>query len=415
VKDLKATIIGCVLGLLGFGEDGKIVEKELFPKDAVKIAEKLMEIESGKAINEITVLIKKLREKGYTSFVFDNPKIAQIIREELGVDVEVKAPLEIGETLLGDMGKLAVEVGFLKEPSEITKLVHDVSMEMSRMKVRKATEKRDLLIAQAIQAVDDLDKTLNLFMNRIREWYGLHFPELDRLIDSHETYARLLSSLGKKENYTVENLEREGLPKNKSLQLANAAKTSMGADLYDTDIEQIQTMCRHVLNLYEARSNLEKYIDEMMEEVAPNTRFLTGATLGARLIALAGGLNNMAKMPASTIQVLGAEKALFRSLKTGARPPKHGIIFQHTLIHGSKRWQRGKIARAFAGKLTIAIRADAFSGNYIGDRLKEDLQKRIEEINKKYAEPKPPEKKPKKVKKLPKEARRGKRRKRYGR
>ena len=111
-----------------------------------------------------------------------------------------------------------------------------------------------------------------------------------------------------------------------------------------------------------------------MEEMAPNIRAVAGALLGARMISLAGGLQNLAMRPASTIQVLGAEKALFRSLKTGARPPKHGLIFQHTLLHDAKRWQRGKIARVIAGKLAIAARADAFGeGHYIGDRLKETL------------------------------------------
>ncbi len=138
------------------------------------------------------------------------------------------------------------------------------------------------------------------------------------------------------------------------------------------------------------RQKLETYLDSVMEEVAPNIRVLVGSLLGARLIALAGGLNNLAKMPASTIQLLGAEKALFRSLKTGARPPKHGIIFQHSLIHEAKRWQRGKMARALAGKLAIAARTDAFSGKYAGDKLQTDLEKRISEIKERYNEPERP-------------------------
>jgi nucleolar protein 56 len=132
-------------------------------------------------------------------------------------------------------------------------------------------------------------------------------------------------------------------------------------------------------------------MDSLMEEVAPNIKAIVGSLLGARLIALTGGLANLARMPASTIQVLGAEKALFRSLKTGTRPPKHGIIFQHTLIHEAKRWQRGKMARAIAGKLAIAARTDAYSSKYIGDGLKASLDRRITEIQQKYAEP-PPEK-----------------------
>jgi len=129
--------------------------------------------------------------------------------------------------------------------------------------------------------------------------------------------------------------------------------------------------------------------------------------LGARLIALAGGLTNLAKLPASTVQVLGAEKALFRSLRTGARPPKHGIFFQHSLIHGAKRWQRGKIARALAGKLAIAARIDAFSGKYAGETLKGDLEKRVEEIKEKYEDP-PPKKWT--AKKRPRRTKRGRRR-----
>ena len=124
-----------------------------------------------------------------------------------------------------------------------------------------------------------------------------------------------------------------------------------------------------------------------MEEVAPNIKALAGTLLGARLIALGGRLENLAKKPASTVQVLGAEKALFRSIRTGTHPPKHGIIFQHTMIHESKQWQRGKIARVLAGKLAIASRIDAYGGRYMGDKLIEDLEKRVKEIKEKYEKP----------------------------
>jgi len=182
----------------------------------------------------------------------------------------------------------------------------------------------------------------------------------------------------------------------------------MGADLSENDIDQIQVMCKNTLELNDVRESLEKYVASVMDEVAPNIRALVGSLLGARIIALAGGLTNLAKLPASTVQILGAERALFRSLRTGARPPKHGIIFQHSLIHEAKRWQRGKVARALAGKLTIAARIDVFSGKYAGDKLKADLEKRIEEIKEKYEKP-PPPKKPT-VKKRPRRMKRGRRR-----
>ena len=184
----------------------------------------------------------------------------------------------------------------------------------------------------------------------------------------------------------------------------------MGADLAETDLTQIQSLCKNILSLYQLRENMENYLDTAMEEVAPNVKAMVGSLLGARLIAISGGLTNLARRPASTIQVLGAEKALFRSLKTGSRPPKHGIIFQHTYLHEAKKWHRGKIARALAGKLAIAARSDAFGGRYIADELKANLEKRIEEIHEKYVEPPPiPEKKPKREQKWRKNRRAGKR------
>jgi nucleolar protein 56 len=394
-KPVKATIIESVIGVFAFGEDNKLAEKIFFPKASLKAAEKLQEMEAGKVIKEIEIIIKKLLDKGYTSFVFENQKMAGNAREKLNIEVVTDASLEAGKMLREDLEKFAVDLKFVKKPEQFRAWVHKVSMELAKMKVKRSVEKRDLLVAQAVQTVDDLDKSLNLFMSRLREWFGLHYPELDRLVEKHETYARLVANLGTRDYFTVENLEKEGLPKAKAQKITEIASASMGAELNKEDLIQIQAMCKNVLELYDTRQTLEKYVDSVMEEVAPNTRTMGGALLGARLIALAGGLLNLAKLPASTIQVLGAEKALFRSLKTKARPPKHGIIFQHPLIHDAKRWQRGKIARALSGKLTIAARVDAFSGKYIGEELKADLEKRIVEIKDRYEKPPPPS--PKKI------------------
>ena len=391
---MKATIIECVIGILGFDEQNNLVESVLFPKDPKKIAENLAKIEAGKIIDEIATLVEKLKEKGYTFFVFENAEIARNAHDKLKIAVEVARPSEAGELLRGNLEKYTVKLGFVNEGAELRDWTHKVSVELTKMRVRKAGEKRDLVVAQGIQTIDDVDKTVNLFMGRIREWYGLHFPELDRIVEKHETYARLVVDLGRRDKFTVENLEKEDLPKNKAEQIAMVAEKSMGADLEDDDLAQIQTLCKNALQLYDMRQKLEGYMDSTMDEVAPNIKALAGSLLGARLIALTGGLINLAKMPASTVQVLGAEKALFRSLKTGARPPKHGIIFQHTLIHEGKRWQRGKIARALAGKLAIAARSDAFSGNYIGDGLKAAFERRIKEIQEKYEEAPPAKKMP---------------------
>jgi len=406
---MKATIIESLIGVFAFSETNQLIENVLFPKNPTQVAEKLGKIETGRVIDETATLIKKLQDKGYTIFVFESPETARNAQEKLNIEVEVAKPSEAGETLRKNLDKITIEVGFVTQPTELREWIHKVSIELTKIRVRRAVEKRDLVVAQTIQTIDDLDKTLNLFMNRIREWYGLHFPELDRLIEKHETYARLVANLGRRDNFTTENLEKEGLPKTKTEQIASAINTSMGAELNEGDIHQIQAMCKNTLELYDVRQKLEGYLDSVMEEVAPNTRALAGSLLGARLIAIAGGLINLAKMPASTIQVLGAEKALFRALRTGTRPPKHGIIFQHTLIHEAKRWQRGKVARVLAGKLAIAARTDAFSGKHIADGLRADLERRIKEIQEKYEEP-PPLKPPvKPFKKPPRRMKRGRR------
>jgi nucleolar protein 56 len=406
---MKVTTVECSFGFLAFDEENRLIDKVLFPKKPQLAAKILIRIEAGKLVDELAELIDRLKNGGYETFVFENASLANEVQEKLDVKVEVSKPSQAGEILRSKMGRFAVETGFVKDAEDFSLWTHNLAMEMAKLRVKGAVEKRDLLVAQAIQTLDDLDKTINLFMSRVREWYGIHFPELDRLVDKHETYARLVLKLGSKEYLTVEKLEEEEVPTAKAEQIAKAAETSMGADLAEADLKEIQSLCSSVISLYQLRQTLEGYLDKTMEEVAPNTKAMVGSLLGARLIAIAGGLTNLAKRPASTIQVLGAEKALFRSLKTGTRPPKHGIIFQHTYLHEAKKWQRGKIARALAGKLAIAARTDAFGSRNIGSELKASLEKRIEEILEKYGEPPQiPEKKPKREKKWRKRKRGGK-------
>jgi len=393
---MKAFIIQFPFGIIAFGPEKQLAGKTVFskrPQAAAKIISKLSE---GKLTADLEKLLATLQTMGYDTFAFDNPDLAATAKKSLKIQTETTQPQE-SEELRSHAPHLAVEIGFAKDTADLSQWTRNVTMELAKIQVKGETQKRDLIVAQAIQTLDDLDKTLNLFMGRLREWYGIHFPELDRLIEKHETYARLVQDLGTKANFTEETLKKEDLPENKTQQISRIAESSMGADIIETDLAQIQAISKNILEMYKLREAMETYIDKTMEEVAPNTKAIVGALLGARLIAVAGGLQNLAKRPASTMQVLGAEKALFRSIKTGARPPKHGLIFQHTLIHDAKKWQRGKIARAIAGKLAIAVRTDAFGqGHYAGDKLKADLNRRIEEIRQKYPEPPPiKEQKPK--------------------
>ena len=387
---MKAFIVQFPFGIIALNEENTAVEKTLFPKKPQAAAKALLRIESGKPLEAFTAMITQLKDAGYDYFVFDNAVLANEA-QKLNIKADLLSQKSEASQL---MEKLAVETGFVKDAAELNIWNRNVTMEIAKLRVKGEVEKRDLIVAQSIQTLDDLDRTVNLFMGRLREWYGTHFPELDRLIEKHETYARLVVNLGDRENFTIAALEKEDIPKAKAEATVQMAETSMGADISTNDLAQIQALSKDVLILYDLRGNMESYLDSTMEEVARNMKVMVGSLLGARLIAMAGSLRNLAMRPASTIQVLGAEKALFRSLKTGARPPKHGLIFQAAILHDAKRWQRGKIARALAGKLSIAARADAFGGRYVGDRLKADLDRRIAEIKEKYKEPPPAKEKP---------------------
>jgi len=386
---MKAFLIQFPFGFAAFDDKNSLIEKVLFTKKPQAAAKSLLKVEAGKLSDEVFSLITLLKNTGYDTFVFEKANLAEEVQRKMNVTVEVAKPAE-AEVLRSRMNDVAVESGFVEDGQELSLWNRNVSMELAKLRIKGASEKRDLIIAQGIQTLDDLDRTVNLFVGRLREWYGVYFPELDRLIEKHETYSRLAMSLGDRENYTIDALEKENIPKERAQLVAKAAEVSMGADIAERDLAQIQELAKNVLSFYELRKNMDNYVDRTMEEIAPNVRAVAGSLLGARLISMAGSLQNLAMRPASTIQVLGAEKALFRSLKTGARPPKHGLIFQHTLLHDAKRWQRGKIARVIAGKLAIAARADAFGGHYIGEQLKDSINKRLEEIRQKYKEPPPP-------------------------
>ena len=386
--EIKVYLVDHTIGVFAFDEKGNVVAYEVAKGDLDEIVDHTFRIERGEASRLHEKVLDKLsKTEGIEKVIVEDERLAKIVASK-GLDVEIEPGNTIARAFRENVVDYAVKYGFASSPEEYYSKIHEVSVVLTRRKVRKAVEKRDLLAAQGVRAIDDIDRTVNLFVARLREWYSLHFPELDDLIREHEDYARLVYELGLRENFTKENLIKLGFSEGKARRIEEAAKKSMGADITDFDIKTMQTLAGIILKLYRLRADIAQYIGEVMREVAPNITALVGPLLGARLISLAGGLDELARLPASTIQVLGAEKALFRALRTGGKPPKHGVIFQFPEIHRSPRWQRGKIARALAGKLAIAARVDAFTGQYIGDQLKEALKKRIDEIKKLY--PKPP-------------------------
>jgi len=384
---LRAYLITSVIGPLLLDEKGNIIDSERWKGGVEDVASQLLTLDEGGIPEAVLDVVKRNKEK-IEELIVEDENLAincRGILEEKSIRVEPSN--KVAKAFRANIAVYMIKLGLSED--EYRKFTYDVSLALTRKKVRKAAEKRDLFIAQAINALDDVDKTINLFSSRIREWYGLHFPELDEILEEHEDYVKVVSLIGSREKISKEPLMKIGIKEDLAEKIVSAAKKSMGADITDFDIDAIRNVSNITLELFKARRRLEKYIDEAMLEVAPNVRGLVGPLLGARLISLAGGLSKLATLPASTIQVLGAEKALFRALRTGTRPPKHGVIFQYPAIHRSPRWQRGKIARALAAKLAIAARIDAFSGEYKADELKEELEKRIEEVKTLYARPPP--------------------------
>ncbi len=383
---MKVYIVEHFTGSYALNEQKDVVAYEHGPKNLDDMVEEALKIERGEPTAAYLRLLDKLKEMGVKEVVVEVPEYAKHASAS-GFEAKVEPANEIAREFRSRVAEIAVSTGFVSSIEEFYKLLHEFTMEMTRRKLRRAAQKRDLLAAQAIRAIDDIDKTTNLFSARLREWYSLHFPELDDLVREHEDYVTIVAELGHRDNITKDALVKLGFSEEKAQKIAEAAKKSMGADFPEFDIKPMQKLARITLELFKLRRELADYIAQVMKEVAPNITALVGPLLGARLISLAGSLEELAFLPASTIQVLGAEKALFRALRTGGKPPKHGVIFQYPDIHRSPRWQRGKIARALAAKLAIAAKVDYFTGRFIGDKLKEMLRKRIEEIKKLYAKP----------------------------
>lgn len=390
---MKIHLAECVFGVFALDEDGNLLAFSLFPEDVSAVVEKLLRLQEGEVVEELEELIETFEGQNAV-YVLEDEELARNLRDKLSVKIEVEKPSSVARMFRKNLLDYLHRVGKELSEPELKEFLWRVNAQLTRIKIKEEGEKRDKMIVQAVYSLDDIDNTLNLFSTRIREWYSLHFPELDKLVSSHLTFVRIVSELGLRSNFTVENLvELARVPEDVAERIVKEAEKSMGAEISEYDIETLREFARETVGLFELRREIERYISEMMKEVAPNVNGIIGPLLGARLISLAGGIDELARLPSSITQILGAEKALFRSKRTGAPPPKHGVIFRHSDINTAPWWQRGKIARVYAGKLAIAARIDAFSGEYVAEELKEDINRKIAQIKAKY--PRPPPRKPK--------------------
>ena len=283
--------------------------------------------------------------------------------------------------------QIMIAAGLASDSRDIIEKLREFATKLSSSKVTKISSSVDLHVIQAVNSLDEVDKVANALSSRIKEWYGLHFPELENIVDSIEGYARIVLS-GRRNDLTVESFAEAGFPSEKSEMLLVAASKSRGGEISDKNLEMVQSIAEKMISCYNLRRDLEEVIEDDMNKTAPNLSAILGASLSARMLARVGSIKRMATLPASTIQILGAERALFRALKTGSEPPKHGLLFQHPMVHAAPRWQRGKIARAIASKAVIAVRVDVYNeGEGLNSTLLEKLNIRVGEINEKFQEP----------------------------
>ena len=236
------------------------------------------------------------------------------------------------------------------------------------------------MVIQAVGLLDDLDKEINNYAMRLREWYGWHFPEVGKIIADNLTYAKVVQAIGMRTNTKHTNLSEILTPEDEA-HVKEAAEISMGSEIWTEDELNIKELCAQIIFLSEYRASLSEYLRNRMMQIAPNLTIMVGELVAARLISHAGSLISLAKMPASTIQIFGAEKALFRALRTKHETPKYGLIYQASFVGSQNNAKmKGKVSRSLASKCALCVRVDALgesSDGTIGQKSKKMIESRI--------------------------------------
>jgi nucleolar protein 56 len=380
-----------VFGVFVLDDEGKVTKKHLFYPNADVAATSLMAVIDEEPTDLLESVAKSVLG---VDVVVEDPMFARALSKVKDLKIRVEAGAAPRWFRDGQDDYLIKE-GIVSSTDDIATFRRDVSIKLAKSKISAASEEKDLLVKNSIDAVDEIDKSINVLVMRLREWYSLHHPSLTRLIEDQELYASVLNNCTGKSKTTKDCLESAGVSPAIIEQIMSALTGDIGAEFADSDLIVIGGLAKTVDDLYRMRTELEEYITSMMSTVAPNVAALAGPLIGARLISLAGSLKELAQKPSSTVQVFGAEKALFRSIKTGSDPPKHGILYRVAEVHTAPYWQRGKIARSLAGKLSIAARIDAYSDKNMGEQLREEFFTRVEEIRRQNPEAPPPKPRPK--------------------
>ena len=350
---MECYITYCVKGYFAFNGENELISKKLFPED--EIINRLAEINDKKIVKEELDIISEISEEYDEIIIESNKRLSDYDNAKL----TIKNPNQGGEYLRSHYDEFGLD------DEEITKIYQSFAI----YKIKKESASEDKHLIQAINSIDEIDESVSKLIERIREWYALYFPEME-VVRNNETYIKLIS----------ENASKDEIVKAKPEAFPNDI-IDLEDDINPQDLEIMNNYAKSIHELQKTRRDIEDYIDSKMESIAPNLKLLVGSTLGAKLISHAGGIKRLAMYPSSTVQIMGAEKALFRHLKSGDRPPKYGLIYQHPQVRGAKWWNRGKIARMLAGRISLAVRRDVFTKTF-DENVFEDFKAQVEEIEK---------------------------------
>lgn len=360
---------------------------------------------AGEALDNIKDVTSKSCSKELKEFLSTNLPISKkksssgfvlgVIDKGLGKEIKAQLNIEI------EVGDFISEISrvirthlhrYLKvQEDDIIKAQLGLAHQYSRMKCMFDVNREDKPVIQSIALIDQLDKNINSYCMRIKEWFGWHFPELSKIIPDNATYIRVVSLIENKDRVIEEAAEDDSELRQKIVELVvepeigqrivEAAKTSMGSDLSELDAINLKHFCEKVESLVNYREGLGSYLKDKMKFLAPNTATLVGDPLAARLISHAGSLSNLCKYPASTIQILGAEKALFRALKArSGKTPKYGLLYHSQFIGKSAPQNKGKISRFLANKIAQSSRLDFLADsrdNVYGEEFKKQVEERM--------------------------------------
>lgn len=334
----------------------KLKNFQKFDSAAAALEEAAAVVE-GKVTPRLSSLLDGIKDEKKVSLAVADPKLANAIGKIPGLEIKAIADSTTSDLYRAIRQHLPSLIPGLL-PDDVNTMSLGLSHSLARHKLKFSPDKIDVMIVQAIALLDDLDKELNTYAMRVKEWYGWHFPEMAKILNDNLAYAKVVLKMGMRTSWEKSDLA-EILPKEIEDAVKSAADRSMGTEITEEDLENIQNLAEQVVMFTEYRTQLGQYLSARMTAIAPNLTALVGELVGARLIAHAGSLMNLSKSPASTIQILGAEKALFRALKTKHDTPKYGLIYHASLIGQATGKNKGKMARVLAAKAALGIRVDA--------------------------------------------------------